>query len=349
MPVKIIRSDVCTVAAARQMVGLVLRQKPDLDRLRGKQVKVGDVTYKLKKADRNILMEVRVLEFPVPLMVKYPNGSDIQPYNAITWESGQWEIVCKSASLTGDGIAPALIAFDEETASLFLEKLPARTAYQTMFLSPLIMLSGSALQQTLSGFEKLGRLLAALHSCGAAHRSPIHYGLEAKLSFVNDKLGQDKALDEAWKVFRQFFQGSSHSAWIHGNLRTDNILFVHGDVALIDLENSGAGDPMEDMGRLIAFLIMFRRFTIFPRRFWETMLDELIKGYGIAAIKSAPRLLACVLGEMLVVYGRDYVSKELTWMQRHFKKVLERSIWNLLSVFNLGAAHVLEHPSLLLE
>jgi aminoglycoside phosphotransferase (APT) family kinase protein len=297
----------------------------------GASFKDAGTSFRVLRADRNVIAEAHMAELPFAVIAKWSCAQEPKLRGTIAWEARQWEVLRSAVAEDENGVLPALIAFDEKEEVLLLEKLRGRSAYSTLALSPLSVLFCGTARGAADRFHQLGRLLATLHNRAIpTGQSPIHFDLTAKLRPVEGKVSCDSLLAAGLETVRRLRrQEAQRTRWVHGNLRTDNIIFTAAGPALIDLENAGSGDPHEDVGRLIAFVMMFRRFRVFPRAYWKTIIAEFIAGYGVKAGFSAQQLWTCVLGEMLLVYGRDYVREEMSIMRRHFKRVLQKGLRHL--------------------
>ena len=314
----------------------------------GKTLTCDHALFKVLKVDRNMVLELVVSGLPGKLIVKYLCSDKRKYWNNTTWEAKQWETVNKVLCNSEVGGTPPLIVFDEDSGILVLGKLGGRSAHETMKQALLSQAIFGKARQAPQNFHRLGAMLGKLHNCCSYDTSsPVYYRISATLSSLPSHVQGDVVFAEGLSAFAEHSKTNTEVSWVHGNLKTVNIMFTDDDIALIDMENAGAGDTMEDMGTLLAFIIMFGRFPFFPKRFLQSIVTALITGYCSTAVAVSECLLAATLGEVLVEYGRGCTTDETPFIRRYLKRRLERIIMHLVKQLHNRPKELLQQPQIL--
>lgn len=314
----------------RDTVGLIERHKAAIACLKtGETCETHDAHVSALGVERNIVLEIRWRHWSVPLIAKYAREDN--PFPQITaWEIRQWELVNGVLDGAAGAVVPSLIAFDEAREVLLLGKLDGVSVLRILKLAPIYGLYGSKRAEILAGFYSVGRLLGLLHRRLVAEtRSRMFYSIGEKLLSLSMSSRSDEVFSRGLSVWTRNGEVQEPKTWVHGNLRTDNVLFWQGQASLIDLENAGAGSPMEDLGRFIAYIAIWRMIPVFSRKLSQDMISHTIEGYGSESPWSAQLLSWAILGEILYVYGRDYSGKRISLPRR----VLGHGIRRLVSYY----------------
>lgn len=69
------------------------------------------------------------------------------------------------------------------------------------------------------------------------------------------------------------------TAWIHGNIKSEDVLIEDDKACIIDFGTCGAGAPYEDLVNLGTYLMLFRAVPLFPWRTARQALSALLQGY----------------------------------------------------------------------
>ncbi|MBA7479542.1 hypothetical protein ES707_14976 [subsurface metagenome] len=349
--INVIHNKLYDKQSIQDIYKLILNQKKTLDCMTtGKLLNCDHAFFKVLQVDRNMVLELVVSGLPGKLIVKYLCSGKKKYQNNTQWEAKQWQAVNKALRNSKAGKTPSLIAFDEDSGILLLEKVEGQSAHEIMKKALLSQVIFAKARQAPLNFYRLGAMLGLLHNCCSYDTSsPIYYRISAKLSSVPDAAQGDVVFSEGLSAFDEHSKPNAEVSWVHGNLRTDNILFTNNNITLIDMENAGAGDAMEDMGSLLAFIIMFGRFPFFPKRFLRSVITAILTGYCSAAVAVSERLLAATLGEVLVVYGRVIDKASLlplfTW--RCHKRRLRRIVMRLVKQLHNSPKELLRQPRIL--
>ncbi|MGK7872974.1 MAG: phosphotransferase family protein [Xenococcaceae cyanobacterium] len=136
-------------------------------------------------------------------------------------------------------------------------------------------------------FAEVGRILAQLHGCDL-HPETV-WTPEKELAVLCRHLGGAKLalpeissqLDRAIAVLQDLsarlpFSGNSP---IHGNLFGDQILYSADGIGIVDWDALSLGDPLYDVGRLIAHLLYLARIEGMPPTTVSASAEALIRAY----------------------------------------------------------------------
>ncbi|MFE2296509.1 phosphotransferase family protein [Streptomyces sp. NPDC059452] len=164
------------------------------------------------------------------------------------------------------GSVPSVVGSYDDGKMLALEVLDPATS-----LRDLLSLSGRLPHVVTS---ELATCLAILHSADATHirarypewdlMLPVPTSCHLSLEEYSWGCGLDfeaylKVMQRLEPAFVDFHKAWTHQSLIHFDLRDDNILFRLGettDCRIIDWELAGFGDPLYDVGYVVAYLLL---------------------------------------------------------------------------------------------
>jgi thiamine kinase-like enzyme len=345
--IKIIKNTHYNIEIASKIKEIILKEETLLKNCdQGKSIQFGNATATVIQSDRNIVIEIRFSHNLKAFIAKFPSdGNDA----IIKWETNQWEYLAKGLK-NKHAFLPSFIAFDDEIRCLILNKLEGLSAYKSMRLTVFNHISIKNRLKILDNFYELGKLLSDMHNmpfCSIA--SPLTSPVWQRLDSLSNTNILNKTLSKGLLLYKRFYKTDNKTSWVHGNLRGDNIFFTPEGVILIDLERAGAGNPMEDLGRLIAFILMFRKFPLFPKYLWKSIIDHIITGYSSTSEIDSRTLLNAVLGEILYVYGRDYVLKKIAFKRRIWRIGLENIILHIIKILEDSSFEIMNSPSAIVK
>lgn len=346
----IIRNESVDGALLEDLIADICREKSLISRLKpNHRLRIRHSAIRVLQSDRNLICDLILTKPRLKLIIKF--ATPINKFEGITYyETQQWKFLVSVITRFECGILPDVIAFDDDSSILILGKIEGPTMHQVMKYSPFYQIFFKRKGSVLIGCYNLGIMLATLHSQKpCCSHSPMKYSTFAKLDSIADQASADKLFERGISNFNAFHKLKVKTSWTHGNLRCDNIIFASDDAALIDLENAGAGDAMEDLGRLFAFILMFRRLSLFPRHFWQAIIESILNGYCSIATVPCQQLLTSILGEVLFVYGRDYVVNPPTLFHRQFEASFRSIVLHLLRLLQEGPEMVQGNPRILVK
>lgn len=224
-------------------------------------------------------------------LFRYQTSSQAGRYMKI-YRRGQDEIAATnlqavSAALpAGKGVfrSPSLVTHTPAHRAVVMTELPGQS------------LTGQIHKAPASTFTNVGRALAELHTSWVPTTvswSPQHELTALARAMTDAKralpvlgLEIDDLVDELqrrWLDFR-----FDEAAPIHGNLFCDQIL-VHPDhIGIVDWDDLCQGDPLYDVGRLIAHILYLSLQGQVDRGRAVAIVDLLLRGYGQGSQRRIP-------------------------------------------------------------
>jgi len=150
------------------------------------------------------------------------------------------------------------------------------------FILKSFLLGGGVLRNSsLMILGNIGRSLGRLHSytdhSGLLSLSP------STLSHIKNYLTTLEQTDSLKDMIAEWV--SIHEpvddavAWIHGNLKSEDILITDGKVCFIDYGTCGLGSPYEDLTNLCTYLALFRTVPLFPWKLARKAMATILSGY----------------------------------------------------------------------
>lgn len=135
---------------------------------------------------------------------------------------------------------------------------------------------------TISTMESLGRVIGTLHSY--KNSNDLTVLSPSNLSYLHDYLNNIDGASNTIKkvsdwVCKQKTE-NTHNAWIHGNIKSEDIFITGEKISLIDFGTCGIGVPYEDLTHLCAFMILLRSVPFFPWRKARAAMNALLHGYS---------------------------------------------------------------------
>jgi Ser/Thr protein kinase RdoA (MazF antagonist) len=145
-------------------------------------------------------------------------------------------------------------------------------------------LSGLAISKraSLPEMENLGRCLGRFHTyndpTGLTVLSPD------TLSYLRTYLGNIKQPGLLVGKIADWVSRQNDScgvtAWIHGNVKSEDIFMVGNKACFIDFGTCGAGVPYEDLTNLCTYMMLFRTVPLFPWRVAQHAMSAILQGYA---------------------------------------------------------------------
>ena len=149
-------------------------------------------------------------------------------------------------------------------------------------------LSGLAISKrtSISAMENLGRCLGRFHTyndpAGLRVLSPD------TLSYLRTYLSDIKEPDLLVENIANWVNEQDDScgviAWIHGNVKSEDILIADSKVCFIDFGTCGAGVPYEDLTNLCTYMMLFRTVPFVPWRIARHAMSAFLRGYAAESL-----------------------------------------------------------------
>jgi serine/threonine protein kinase len=130
--------------------------------------------------------------------------------------------------------------------------------------------------------ENLGRCLGRFYSyndsAGLTVLSPD------TLSYLRTYLGDIKEPDLLVENIANWVNeqdgACASTAWIHGNVKSEDILIADSKVCFIDFGTCGTGVPYEDLTNLCTYMMLFRTVPLVPWRMARHAMSAFLRGYA---------------------------------------------------------------------
>ena len=140
---------------------------------------------------------------------------------------------------------------------------------------------GKSRHATMSAMENLGRCLGRLHTYkdpeGLAALSPDT--LSYLKTYLHNLKSPDLLTEKVEKWVNDQDESCGVTAWIHGNVKSEDILMKDGKTCFIDFGTCGAGAPYEDLTNLCSYMMLFRAVPLFPWRIARHAMSAFLRGY----------------------------------------------------------------------
>ena len=135
---------------------------------------------------------------------------------------------------------------------------------------------------SMPAMENLGRCLGRFHTyndpAGLRVLSPD------TLSYLKTYMGNIKQPDLLTGKIADWVSRQNDScgvtAWIHGNVKSEDIFMVDNKACFIDFGTCGVGVPYEDLTSLCTYMMLFRTVPLFPWRAARHAMSAFLQGYA---------------------------------------------------------------------
>lgn len=172
-------------------------------------------------------------------------------------------------------IVPEILSYNASCRTLFMTEVPGETFTEEM-------------QKAVpESFVRVGRSLGRLHASQARPEGQQNLGDEVDALFTH--MGEVKRvlpqigvqLESVSDILADAFQHlPPHEKMpIHGNLFGDQILYGEDDIGIVDWDAFCYGDPVSDVGRLIAHLLFLAGTDDLDHGAVKSCVDSLLQAY----------------------------------------------------------------------
>lgn len=187
-----------------------------------------------------------------------------------------YDALWKNMERTGSKLRiPRVIAYSEPYRALFLEPISGRR------------IADLDAAKRPCGFRRFGSALAALHSLPVPDDLPAFERLDAdRLRKAAEVIAQ--ARPDVAELARRLAQElcdrrtalTDASVCLHGDAHPKNGIHQNDSVALIDLDQAGAGAAAADVGSLLAALCYYRRSGLISSADEQELASSFMRGYA---------------------------------------------------------------------
>lgn len=177
-----------------------------------------------------------------------------------------------------DGLAfdaPRMVAHDEHRRAIFMKELPG------------VPFTERIAAAEPPEFAAVGRALGSLH---ASHvEASDRWSARGELASLKRALRDVRRVlpalrDEVRALRKRLRRGARHLEFpddvpVHGNLFGDQILMDGCRVGIVDWDDLAVGDPLYDLGRLVAHVLFVSRREAADGARWAPCIDALLESY----------------------------------------------------------------------
>ena len=157
--------------------------------------------------------------------------------------------------------------------------------------------------------ENLGRALSMLHSYGDSTGllSLNPNSLVYIKSYLNRIEQNSDIIQEITEWIDRQDLTPKHTAWVHGNIKSEDIFFNQERVSIIDFGTCGRGNPYEDLANLCTYMILFKAVPFFPWKLAREAMTSLVNGYAAEYKFDADELNKYIAQSMVRYYLKNIV------------------------------------------
>ncbi|MGV7235514.1 MAG: phosphotransferase family protein [Nitrosomonadaceae bacterium] len=155
-------------------------------------------------------------------------------------------------------------------------------SFNKFILKSLLLGGGVLHNSSLMILNNIGRSIGRLHSytdhAGLPVLSP------STSSYVQNHLSAIKQTDILKNKISEWT--SAHIpidepvTWIHGNIKSEDLLITNRKVCFIDFGTCGSGSPYEDLINLCTYLVLFKTVPLFPWKLARKAMSAILSGYS---------------------------------------------------------------------
>ena len=133
----------------------------------------------------------------------------------------------------------------------------------------------------MPAMENLGRCLGRLHT----YKNPDNLmalspdTLSYLKTYLHNIKEPDLLVEKVENWVNEQDETYTATAWIHGNVKSEDIFIADSKACLIDFGTCGAGVPYEDLTNLCTYMILFRSVPLFPWRTARHAMSAFLSGY----------------------------------------------------------------------
>jgi len=128
----------------------------------------------------------------------------------------------------------------------------------------------------------IGRSIGRLHSykispeLQALNPTNLHY----IKSYISELKETNSIIDKILYWIEINPTNSDSIGWIHGNIKSEDIIISNNKITLIDFGTCGSGESYEDLTNLCAYMWLLRSVPLFPWRMAQHSMSALFQGYA---------------------------------------------------------------------
>lgn len=128
----------------------------------------------------------------------------------------------------------------------------------------------------------IGRSIGRLHSYNIPPKIQVlnPTNLHYIRSYISELKETNSIIDKIIEWIDTHPTKSDSIGWIHGNIKSEDIIISNNTITLIDFGTCGSGESFEDLTNLCAYMWLLRSVPLFPWRTAQHAMSVLFQGYG---------------------------------------------------------------------
>lgn len=155
-------------------------------------------------------------------------------------------------------------------------------SFNRSFLSGCLSGLSNSKRTSMPAMENLGRCLGRFHTyndpAGLRVLSPDT--LSYLRTYLSDIKEPDLLVENIANWVNEQDNSCEVTAWIHGNVKSEDILMADSKACFIDFGTCGAGIPYEDLTNLCTYMMLFRTVPLVPWRIARHAMSAFLRGYA---------------------------------------------------------------------
>lgn len=241
----------------------------------GQTFRLGDASFRLHAVDRNTIYRVSA---QFNWFLKLQRAGDV---HLMARECLGANTISQELGSRPDYGGARVIRVSTAPAYVLAATIPGKPLNRALAIESWLPSSeaGARLEQS---FGTLGRLLATLHAhaqlppnAPEATKRPFAT-LRKRLDLVTSRDAIVDAIDTWYETHHQSDQGR---AFVHGNMRLDNVLREGARIGFVDFEHCGSGQFYQDLARPVTHLLQVRAVIAFPLGRVTRCLNAYLREY----------------------------------------------------------------------
>ena len=165
-------------------------------------------------------------------------------------------------------------------------------SFNRSFLSACLSGMATPKRTLIPVMENLGRCLGKFH--GYSDPTGLRVLSPDTLTYLRTYLGDIRKPDSVVEHIANWVneQDDCHdvTAWIHGNVKSEDILMAGSKACFIDFGTCGTGVPYEDLTNLCTYMMLFRTVPLVPWRIARYAMSAFLRGYASESPLNKDRL-----------------------------------------------------------